>query len=73
MADEFDSSAAARRHDDMMRQAQGIRDMLSRELIDYYYNSYPTSEDQERQQISGMRRYLQNARDRIGDLLDRLN
>jgi hypothetical protein len=69
MADSFDLEVAKERHQNMIRQTQEIRDGLTKDVIDYYYNS-PTTEVQERETNTGMRRYLEIARDRINQLLD---
>jgi len=72
MAEEFDKEAARRRHNEIIEEAQRIRDGLTRDVIDYYYNSHPDSEEEEVSLKAGMRKYLDIAYDRIGDLLNRL-
>ncbi|MCX6797383.1 MAG: hypothetical protein NTX98_02805 [Candidatus Doudnabacteria bacterium] len=69
---EFDKHAARERHDEIIRDAQRIRDGLTKDVIDYYYDSYPESEEEEREQEAEMRRYLNIAHDRLNDLLNRL-
>ena len=71
MPDSFDQNLAARRHNEVIREAQRIRDGLTRDVIDYYYND-PTSEDDERAKREGMRRYLQIAIDELRNLVNRL-
>jgi endonuclease YncB( thermonuclease family) len=72
MAEDFDKEAVALRHDEIIREAQRIRDGLTRDVIDYYYNYYPDSEEEERKQKRGMREYLVVAVERINDLLRKL-
>ena len=72
MADEFNKEEAERRHDEYIREAQVIRDGLTKDVIDYYYNYYPNSEAEVREQKAGMRKYLDIAHDRITDLINRL-
>lgn len=72
MADEFDTAAARERHNEIISQAQRIRDGLTKDVIDYYYNSYPKTAEEERENWAGMRKYLDIAYNRIDDLYDRL-
>jgi hypothetical protein len=69
MADEFDLSRAASEHRDLINRVTGIRDSLTREVIDYYYND-PTSEENAREKRTGMREYLRRAVREIDSLLD---
>jgi hypothetical protein len=69
MAEEFDKNAAATRHDAIIKDVQWIRDGLTKDVIDYYYNSYPDSTEAEQKQHAEMRKYLDLAWNRINDLL----
>ncbi|MDR3642371.1 MAG: hypothetical protein P4L74_01955 [Candidatus Doudnabacteria bacterium] len=69
MADSFDKTLAAQRHQEIIREAERIRDSLTRDVIDYYYNS-PLSEDEEKIQREGMRKYLKIASDNIYTLMN---
>jgi hypothetical protein len=72
MAEEFDKEVARERHDEIIREAQRIRDGLTKDVVDYYYESYPESEEEERGYRLGMRKYLDIAYERLRDLLNRL-
>ncbi|MEI8096614.1 MAG: hypothetical protein WCG73_00745 [Candidatus Moraniibacteriota bacterium] len=73
MDDSFDTSLAAERHSKILREVERIRDGLSADVINYYRNS-PTSENEEKEQQRGMRKYLEIAQDEIRNVLqDRLN
>lgn len=72
MAEEFDKEEAGRRHDEYIREVQRIRDGLDKDVVEYYYNYYPDSEQEKREQNAGMRKYLDIAHDRIADLINRL-
>jgi predicted solute-binding protein len=72
MPEEFDTSGAAERHDYIIREAQRIRDGLTRDVIDYYYDSYPDSEEKQREQIAGMRKYLDIAYRDLDNLIREL-
>lgn len=72
IAEEFDKEAARERHNEIIREAQRIRDGLNKDVIEYYYESYPESEEREREYRLGMRKYLDIAYERLRDLLNRL-
>lgn len=70
MADEFDRQAAYERNENIVIRIQKIRDMMNKELIDYYYKRQPESRDQEEEYRQGMRKYLRFAIEDIDSLLD---
>ena len=67
MAD-FDQGEARARHEAMMRQVQRIRDGINVDVLEYYWDRVPQSEEQERENIEGLRKYLDIAYERIDDL-----
>ncbi len=67
----FDQERATRTNRELIAEAQRIRDLLSKEVIDYYWEA-PTSEAEEREYHDGMRKFLRQAVERIDDLLRRL-
>lgn len=69
MPDSFDVNLAAERHNEIIREVERIRDGISQDVINYYYKD-PTSEDEERSQREGMRKYLKIASDEIYNLLN---
>lgn len=69
MTDSFDKDRAAERHQEIIREAERIRDGLSKDVIDYYYKN-PSTEDEEKEQRRGMRKYLELANERIRELLN---
>jgi hypothetical protein len=69
MADSFDTNLAGERHNEIIREVEKIRDSLSADVINYYYKD-PISEDEEKTQHDGMRKYLKIASERINDLLN---
>jgi hypothetical protein len=71
MADDYNQHDAERRHYDQMRELQGIRDNLNKEL-DYYYNYVPRGEGEERDERLGLRDRLSGVRDRLETLIRRL-
>ncbi len=71
MAEDFDRSAAASRHEAIIREAQRIRDGLSEDVINYYYNA-PDSAESEGDKRAGIKKYLRIAAERIDELLRRL-
>ena len=72
MEDSFDKTRAKETHDSIIREAERIRDGLSADVINYYYDRYPSSEYEEKTYQEGIRRYLKIAQRNIDDLLDRL-
>lgn len=71
MDDSFDVALAREKHDKIIRDVEKIRNGLTRDVIDYYYNG-PTTEDEEKSQQQGIRKYLEIAQDDIRDTLNRL-
>lgn len=70
MAEEtFDKSAAKDRHETIIKIVQAIRDGITKDVIDYYYNA-PTSEGEEYTKREGMRKYLRIAQTDIDNLLN---
>jgi len=69
MAD-FDVDAASRRQREILVWVEEIRDMISKEVINYYWDEIPESEEKNVSNREGMRKYLVQARDRINRLLD---
>lgn len=66
----FDTQTASDRHYAIMRDIQWIRDGINKDVIDYYYDTVPQTEDEEREQRESLRKYLRIAQDRISDLLN---
>jgi hypothetical protein len=71
MAEEFDTSRARARHEEVMSEVRRVRDTLEREIINYYPES-PTSEAQSQEHAAGIRKYLRQAEDGIRSALSRL-
>jgi hypothetical protein len=69
MADPFDKDLAAQRHNEIISEVERIRDGLTRDVINYYYND-PVSEEEEKAKHDGMRKYLKIASDEIYNLLN---
>ena len=69
MVDSFDKDAAAQRHNEIIKEVERIRDGITRDVINYYYND-PTSEDEEKSKREGMRKYLKIASDEIYNLFN---
>lgn len=60
---------AAERHNEIIWEVERIRDGISQDVISYYYKD-PTTEDEEKTQREGIRKYLEIAQDRIRELLN---
>lgn len=60
---------AAEEHRAIIFAVQHIRDGLTKDVIDYYFNE-PTSAEHDREQRDGMRKYLHLASERIHELLN---
>lgn len=74
MADnEFDTRGAATEQREFLARVQRMRDGINADVIDYYYNRAPRSEEESRANREGFRRYLRTARERIDDLLRQLD
>lgn len=69
MAQEFDSREAERQQREILARTQEARNLLTREVIDYYWDRKPSSEDAVRANRRAMKRYVDQAR----DLLDRIS
>lgn len=69
MSDDFNEVQAREEHQQIIYEVQRIRDGLTKDVIDYYYNA-PTSAEHDREQRDGMRKYLRIASERIHDLLN---
>ena len=65
---EFDVEAARRRHDSILSDVRRLRDGINADVIDFYKNEVPNSEEAQRRAIDGMRKYLDLASKRIDDL-----
>ena len=65
----FDKEVAEERHDSIINEAKRIRDAITKDVIDYYYE-YPTSREEESAKREGMRKYLKIARDDIDIFLN---
>lgn len=72
MPEAFNSEEAKRWQDEYIREAQRIRDSLTRDVVDYYYDSYPDTEEKYQETVAGMKKYLRTAVEEINTLLDRL-
>lgn len=68
MPDSFNIERAAEEHENIIREIQRIRDSISKDVIDYYYNN-PETKEEEKTKREGMRKYLLQASERIDDLL----
>lgn len=68
MPDLFNIERAADEHENIIRDIQRIRDDISKDVIDYYFAS-PTTEEEEKSKREGMRRYLLEASEKIDNLL----
>ena len=67
MAD-FDQGEARARHEAVMQEVQSIRDGINVDILDYYWDRAPQSEEDERENIEGLRKYLDVAYERIDEL-----
>lgn len=68
MSESFSIERAAEEHESIITNVQRIRDGISKDVIDYYYNN-PETEEQEQTKREGIRRYLLEASERIDTLL----
>ena len=68
MADSFDQNRVREEHSAIISEVQRIRDGLTKDVIDYYYNA-PISAEQDHEQRQGMGKYLRLAAERIDELL----
>ena len=71
MSDSFDVVVAKEKHDKSIREVERIRDGLTQDVINYYYNG-PTTEDEEKEQQRGIQKYLEIAQNDIRNALNRL-
>lgn len=71
MSDSFNVVRAKEKHDKVIREVKRIRDGLTQDVIDYYYQG-PTTEDEEKEQQRGMQKYLEIAQDDIRNVLNQL-
>ncbi len=67
---EYDTRAAKDRQRDILADVQGIRNTLTKEIIDYYWDRTPSSDRNEEENRSGIRKYLRVALSEIEDLLN---
>lgn len=71
MAEEFNEERAQSEIAEIVSEARGIRDDLSRDVISYYSDRSPDNEDEEREYRAGLRKYLIIAEERIHSLIER--
>jgi|JI8StandDraft_1071087.scaffolds.fasta_scaffold62965_2 hypothetical protein len=69
---EFDSKKAQQKQSEFLDRVEGIRRNLKADVVDYYWNRSPQSEDDVRENERGMYKYLKIAHEDIGRLLDAL-
>ncbi len=69
MPDTFDKDAAKSRKNDILQEVQHIRDGINKDVINYYWDTVPQSEEDEKKIRQSMRTYLQQARSQIDILL----
>lgn len=65
----FDKQTALERHSAILREVKRIRDGINIDVLDYYWERRPDTEEEEREFREGMRKYLKIAAERIDDLL----
>ncbi len=71
MADElFDSTAATERLKRVLYKVEDIRNMMNKEIINYYADSRPDSAEIEERDRAAIRKYLRFAVQDIDALLD---
>lgn len=70
MAEEFNSERAFARQREILGWVQEARNILSNEVIDYYWDANTDTEAKNEENRDGMRRYIRDARDRLNRILD---
>ncbi len=70
MAEEFDKDRAFARQREILRWVQEPRNILTKDVIDYYWEKVPETEEKNQEYREDMRKYLRDARDHINRLLD---
>jgi hypothetical protein len=66
---EYNAEEAFDKQKQLLERVQRISDSIKRDVIDYYWDSYPETSEHNFQNEDGMRRYLKQAYQDIGDVL----
>lgn len=66
----FDSQTATEKHRAILRDVNNIRDIISNEVYNYYYDRTIDSEAEEQEVRDGMRKHLRIAVREIDELLN---
>ena len=69
---EFDTNKAKQKQNELLDRVESVRRNLKDDVVDYYWNRSPQSEDDVRENERGMYKYLKIAYEDIGRLLDAL-
>lgn len=68
MAD-FDQEEATRVQNEILEDVRNMRNALNADVIEYYWSKEPTSEESDRENREGMRKYLRRAAEHIDAIL----
>lgn len=68
MAD-YNPEEASQKQKDILDRVEKISNSIRKEVLDYYWDSYPETEDKKRENEDGIRKYLKYAYDDIGKIL----
>lgn len=72
MAEEFDIDRAKREQHDILVRVQEVRNMLTNDVINHYWERTPRSDADVRRTRDDMRDYLRRASESIDRILNRL-
>jgi len=70
---DFDKAKANQRKDFLLNRVRKVRDLLEKDVINYYSDDYVESEEEERKQRQGIRKYLRFAYQELDGILDALD
>ena len=70
---DFDKSKANSRKEFLLNKVRKVRDLLEKDVINYYSDDYVESEEEERKQRQGIRKYLRYAYQELDAILDELD
>lgn len=70
MAEDFDKEAAYAHQDKILNRVRDVRNSINQNVIDYYASANIDSEEKFKENMQGIHRYLRDAYNWIGQILN---
>jgi predicted solute-binding protein len=70
---DYNSEEANEKQKRYLERIEDATNIIRNEVLNYYFEKYPDTEDEARENLDGIYRYLKNAREEINYVLDDLD